>query len=210
MNDNRYFSRIQFTFADVQILMRDEKQLLTEIRKGNERVLDDLYVTNKARFLKYGKQILDDNMVLEDIFQDAIIAFYENVRTGKVVELKSAISTYIISIGKFMLYRHLRKSKPTTSLETANFQEIDWAISNYIENVTDEDETVKLLQNAIKKLGEPCSTLLRMVYYDDKENTAIMKHLGYANTDVVKSQKYRCMQSLKLIVKKIYRNAGKI
>ncbi|WP_188504963.1 RNA polymerase sigma factor [Parapedobacter pyrenivorans] len=210
MGKNGYFSRIQFTFFDVPILMKDEQQLLTEIRKGNERALDELYVTNKARFLRYGKHILDDNMVLEDIYQDAIIAFYENVRTGKVTELKSAISTYIISIGKFMLYRYLRNSRPTTSLETGDLQEIDWVISNYIENVTDEDETVSLLQNAIKKLGEPCSTILRMFYYDDKEPTAIMKLLGYANTDVVKSQKYRCMQSLKLIVKKIYRNAGKI
>lgn len=190
--------------------MKDEQQLLAEIRKGNERVLDELYVVNKAKFLKYGGGILKDSTVLEDIYQDAIIAFYENVRKGKVMVLKSSISTYIISIGKFMIYRYLSKLKSTTSLATFEDQEIDIAFSHYIENMEDEDETVSLLQRAIEKMGEPCSTLLKLFYYEDKENTEIVEQLGYANTDVVKSQKYRCMQSLKLIVKKIYRNAGRI
>src|SRR5690606_24792604 len=113
--------------------------------------------------------------------------------------LKSSISTYIISIGKFMLFRYLRNRKMTTHLKAFEDQELDRVFSDYIETISDEDETIKFFQNAIDKLGEPCATLLKLFYYEDKGNTDIMELLGYANTDVVKSQKYRCMQSLKLI-----------
>lgn len=155
----------------------------------------------------YASGKLKDSAALEDIYQDAIIVFYENVRTGKVTALKSSISTYIISIGKFMLFRYLRDRKPLASLAVFEDQELDVAFSNYIENISDEDETITFFQKAIGKLGEPCATLLKLFYYEDMENTDIMEQLGYANTDVVKSQKYRCMQSLKLIVRKLYRNA---
>ncbi|HWK57421.1 MAG TPA: sigma-70 family RNA polymerase sigma factor [Parapedobacter sp.] len=188
-------------------LIENEQQLIGEIARGNEKVLEDLYVSNKAKFLGYAKGMLQDSAALEDIYQDAIIAFYENVRVGKVTTLKSSISTYIISIGKFMLFRYLRNRKMTTHLKAFEDQELDRVFSDYIETISDEDETIKFFQNAIDKLGEPCATLLKLFYYEDKGNTDIMELLGYANTDVVKSQKYRCMQSLKLIVKKLYRNA---
>ena len=190
--------------------MENEQQLIGEIRRGNERVLDALYTANKVKFIRYASGMLQDTAALEDIYQDAIIAFYENVRTGKVTALKSSISTYIISIGKFMLYRYLRDRKPTTSLVAFEDQELDVAFSNYVDQLTDEDETVNVFQQAIVKLGEPCATLLKLFYYEDMQNNKIMQKLGYANTDVVKSQKYRCMQSLKLIVKKLYRHAGRI
>lgn len=188
-------------------LIENEQQLIGEIARGNEKVLEELYVSNKAKFLGYAKGMLQDSAALEDIYQDAIIAFYENVRVGKVTTLKSSISTYIISIGKFMLFRYLRNRKKTTHLKAFEDQELDRVFSDYIETISDEDETIKFFQNAIDKLGEPCATLLKLFYYEDKGNTDIMELLGYANTDVVKSQKYRCMQSLKLIVKKLYRNA---
>jgi len=188
-------------------LIENEQQLIGEIARGNEKVLEDLYVSNKAKFLGYAKGMLQDSAALEDIYQDAIIAFYENVRVGKVTTLKSSISTYIISIGKFMLFRYLRNRKKTTHLKAFEDQELDRVFSDYIETISDEDETIKFFQNAIDKLGEPCATLLKLFYYEDKGNTDIMELLGYANTDVVKSQKYRCMQSLKLIVRKLYRNA---
>ncbi|MCY1371621.1 RNA polymerase sigma factor, sigma-70 family [compost metagenome] len=130
-----------------------------------------------------------------------MIAFYENVRTGKIVSLKSSINTYLIGIGKYMLYHHLKTKKSMTELDQADEWALGQVTNAYIEQLEDQ-ESGKRWQRAIEMLGEPCSSLLRLFYYEDKEHTEIAAILGYANADVIKSQKYRCMQTLKKIIKR--------
>lgn len=187
--------------------MGNEKQLLAAIRNGHEKSLDDLYATNKLKFFAYGRKLIKTEAVLEDIYQDAIITFYENVRTGKVKELKSSISTYVISIGKFMIYRHLKRSKNQLSFDDLQQSELDTFVL-YIASVGEENPEVMRVKAAIERLGEPCRRLLQLFYYEERDNASIVEALGYANTDVVKSQKYRCLKSLRSIVEK-QRNYGK-
>lgn len=183
--------------------MDNEARLIYEIKRGNEAILDQIYVENRNAFLRFGKKMIRDTSMLEDIYQDAIIAFYENVSTGKVTKLKSSIATYITAIGKFMIYRYLRKSNSLIMLEDFNTAEIDEVFYEYIDNVKEDDSLVLSLEKALKKLGEPCQTLLRLFYYNGKNNSEIMEELHYASTDVVKSKKYRCLQYLKQILKSV-------
>ncbi len=87
-----------FTFVVMPTLIDKEVQLLTQIRNGDERAIDEIYVTSKAQFLTFARKLLNDENILEDIYQDTVIAFYENVRTGKITSLKSSITTYIIGL----------------------------------------------------------------------------------------------------------------
>lgn len=190
--------------------MDNENQLLAAIRNGDERSLDELYSVNKSKFFAYARGYLKDEAVLEDIYQDTIIAFYENVRTGKVRELKSSISTYIIGIGKFMMFGYLRKEKSAIRINDMESGELERVFHFYLETVQDENEALAVVRQAIQRIGEPCRTLLQLFYYEEKDNAAIMEMLGYANTNVVKSQKYRCLQTLKAIVEKISIHADKL
>jgi RNA polymerase sigma factor (sigma-70 family) len=188
-------------------LIDKETQLLSRIRNGDESALDEIYVATKVQFIAYARKLLKDENSLEDIYQDTVIAFYENVRTGKITTLKSSISTYIIAIGKYILYKHLRNAKTMSNLDYIDELELGTVTNAYIAQVEDKDSGSTLLQ-AIEKLGEPCTALLRLFYYEEKDNKEIATLLGYANADVIKTQKYRCMQSLKQIMKKIKRNAS--
>lgn len=194
-----------FTFVVMPTLIDKEVQLLSRIRNGDERTIDEIYVASKVQFFAYARKLLKDENSLEDIYQDTVIAFYENVRTGKITTLKSSITTYIIGIGKFVLYRHLKKTKTMSNIDDIDELDLGSVANAYIEQIEDK-ETAIILQKAIEKLGEPCTSLLRLFYYEEKDNKEIATILGYANADVIKSQKYRCMQTLKAIMKKIDRN----
>ncbi len=190
--------------------MNDESQLIAAIRSGDERSLDQLYKSNKPKFLAYARGYLKDEAVLEDIYQDTIIAFYENVRTGKVRELRSSISTYIIAIGKFTLFGYLKKERAAVRINDMGTEELERVFKDYLETVRDEHESLAVVRHAIQRIGEPCRTLLQLFYYEEKDNAAIVELLGYANTNVVKSQKYRCLQTLKILVKKLGAHADKL
>ncbi|TYR35107.1 sigma-70 family RNA polymerase sigma factor [Sphingobacterium phlebotomi] len=186
-------------------LIDKEVLLLSRIRNGDDSAIDEIYRTSKIQFLTFARKLLNDENSLEDIYQDTVIAFYENVRTGKITALKSSITTYIIGIGKHILYRHLKKAKTMSNLDEIDEFDLGAVTNTYIEQIADKETTI-ILQQAIEKLGEPCASLLRLFYYEEKENTEIATLLGYANADVIKSQKYRCMQTLKAIMKKVDKN----
>lgn len=185
-------------------------QLLNKIKNGCDDSLKEVYLTNKSKFLKNAKRWLNDDDVLEDIYQDAIIIFYENVRNEKIIHLTSSINTYITSIGKYLILRHFRSVKQTVEIESIHQIEIDQVFISYIHQVQEESEKVNMIKKMIQNLGEPCASILRMFYYEEKSTIEIMKSLGYANSDVVKSQKYRCMKSLKFLVNKKYSDVTEI
>lgn len=191
--------------------MNKEARLIYEIQCGNEAILDQIYVENRVNFLRFGKKLISDTAALEDIYQDAIIAFYENVSSGSVTRLKSSIATYITAIGKFMIYKHLRKNNMLTTIDDISQNEIDAAFYKYAERLEDDnEELVTGLEHALQKLGEPCQTLLRLFYYEGKDNSYIMKRLHYSSTNVVKSQKYRCLRYLKQLLQSSLPDGRKI
>lgn len=188
--------------------MDNEDLLIDEIKRGNEAILDQIYLQNRGVFLRFGKKMVQDNALVEDIYQDAIIAFYENVSAGKITRLKSSIATYILAIGKFMIYRHLRKNKSVVFLEEIDTVEVDQVFHEYVDIITNDSNLEASLEKALAELGEPCHQLIRLFYYEGKSNSEIMAQLHYASTDVVKSKKYRCLKYLKQILRRILPDGG--
>jgi len=90
-----------------------DKALFKSLRDGSEMAFKEVYEANRSTFLNFAKKYGLDTEAILDIYQDAYIAFYENVQNGKLVELKSSLATYLISIGKYMVLERLRKNKKT-------------------------------------------------------------------------------------------------
>lgn len=69
-----------------------------------------------------------------------------------------------------------------------------------IEELADP-ELIQLVTLSLDRIGEPCKSLLKEVYYQRSSMTAIAKQLGYKNEDAAKSQKYKCLVRLRTIFK---------
>ena len=142
----------------------------------------------------------DENI---DIYQDAYIVFYENFTTGKMLELTSSVSTYLFSIGKYMILNQLRKNSKSVNSDLImervkdNNELFDESIA-HDEPLTYEQE---LLQKHFDKLGEKCKKVLTLFYYRGFSIEEIMEAEGYNSENVVKSQKSRCLKTLKEFIK---------
>lgn len=172
---------------------------LEDLRKGSDSVLRKVYEENRGKFLNYAKRygLSEDENV--DVYQDAYVIFYDNIMNGKIESFTSSISTYLFSIGKYLIFDRMRKNKKTVG---SNF---DLSI------VKDEASTIddleleapgltyeqQLLQKHFSALGKQCQDLLTLFYYRGFTIEEIMLSKNYNSENVVKAAKSRCMKSLR-------------
>jgi RNA polymerase sigma factor (sigma-70 family) len=173
-----------------------EEWTLNEIRKGNDRVLRDLYKTHYPMILNLVMVNSGTEPEAKDIYQEAVIAFYERIKQKDFV-LTCKIKTYLYAVSKHLWLKRLYIKKRSAVLvdDAETFPEVEAEISQ----VEEQEKQFELLQTALSKLGEPCNTLIRDFYIHDLSMEQIREKFGYTNTDNAKNQKYKCLQRLKKI-----------
>lgn len=163
---------------------------VSALKSGDNDGIADLYNEYKSGFFlflrKYGLQ--DDE--LKDIYQDSFIVLIENARKGYLDNLSADLKTYLFSIGKFKVFKQLKKS--------ADLPEIEW----YEVEEGQDAESLEKLNMVLPKLSKRCYEILRLFYYEEKKLDEIKKILDYSSKEVLKSQKSRCVQQLKELYKK--------
>ena len=179
-----------------------DRDVIEAIKKGDQSALKFVYSHNRLDFVAYARKfpISEDDII--DVYQDAIIALHENTLKGNLDNLKSKLKTYLFSIGKFMIYNKL-KLQQKMHLIGNDFiftkYESDFVYDIPLNELTSNQ---KQLHRAFKALGMKCKEILTMFYYRGFDLEDIMIALNYSNKDVVKSQKSRCLKSLKKLILK--------
>lgn len=185
-------------------MKKDSDQILfNELKNGSETAFKKVYQENRQLFLNFAKKYrLVENDVL-DIYQDAYIVLYENIRNKKLIELKSSLSTYLISIGKYMIMNKLRKNKKQINNESilTTVHEVDNTVESF--DLVKEELTPnqQIMQKYFDKLSEKCKAILTLFYYQKYSIAQIMQAGNYNSLNVVKSQKSRCLKTLKEMCK---------
>lgn len=172
------------------------KEIIDDIRSGKKEALVKLYKQYRVDFIKWAtRSFYCSAQEAEDAYQDTTIAFYENIVKNKVQELNCSPKTYLFAIGKNILLSSVKKkNNQTTDLENVKEVMDDELIA--FEKIELNEQQNHLL-SAIKALGEPCQTILKLYYYDRLSIKKIVHKLGYKSENVVKVQKNRCMKRLK-------------
>ena len=128
-----------------------------------------------------------------DIYQDALIVFWQKARSGNLV-LTSKISTYIYSICQNLWRKELDRKKRLSNEEKDASVSIDM----------DTAEKEKIIARCINQLGDTCKKVLMYYYFDEMSMQDIAERLGFANTDTAKTKKYKCKKKLDELVKSLY------
>ena len=149
----------------------------------------------------------------EEIYDDAILALYQNVKEGKLKELTCSLQTYINRIGEHKAIDVIRKQCLETE-ELPEYETLDYCehTEEYwlAEGDTMEEERKNTIYHLIEKLVEPCKKILFSFYYDHCSMEVIAKSMGMANSDVAKTQKSRCMGKVKRAAEIEFQNKGLI
>ncbi len=177
--------------------MMEEQQLISRIKDGDDTALKKVYEENRKAFLDFSSRYPLSKEDALDIYQDAVVAFCENVKKGKLDTLKSSLSTYIFAIGKYKIYALLKKEQRQVPLE-----EGPDLYSFFPSEPEEEDPQVRVLREAFKELGSVCKKVLTLFYYEGKKLEEIQQTMGYESKDVLKSQKSRCLKKLKELASK--------
>ena len=184
------------------------------VREWYNKVRPMFVNTLKKRFASLS---YDD---IEDLYQQAFLAIYENLQAGRVRE-DTSWSSYIIQIGLNLATKELRHSGITNSIYESGgdneegHQQISKTVELLLSQLTTEDESLYQNVDALSLLGdelnhtpEPCNSIIRLFYYDDMSMEEIAVAVNFKNATTAKSKKSQCMKSLTDRVKASCKRAG--
>lgn len=132
----------------------------------------------------------------KDVYQESLIAFYENVRDSKF-KGESAISTYLYSIAKFKWLNQIKKD----NVRTKHHEKLE--INDFVESplaTIVRQEKRSGIMDVLSELGESCKRLLIESIYHNKSMKEIAKEGNYSNDQIVRNKKYKCLQKLKDLI----------
>jgi len=176
-----------------------EQQLLAEYASGGrtatQKIYSEQYNIINGWILKNGGTSTD----AADVFEEGMVVLFEKGQ-HEDFRLTCKIGTYLFAISKHLWYKKLGKQQklPGFLPDGAGMdEEADWAYEEDI-NVHQEREIhYQQLDAALDQLGEPCSSLLKAFYHQDKSMQEIAAQFGYTNPDNAKTQKYKCLTRLR-------------
>jgi len=179
--------------SDTKNLSDAEK--IEAILNRDEYLTGRIYTLYREEFINFlRKMIKNEDDYLQDIYSEAFCKLCDKVYTKTLnhLTLTSSLKTYLFGIGKFMMMEHRRKLKNGAMV-----------ILSEIPDLEDDDsesmmENEKLVAAVLEQLGEPCHSLLVKKYWEGKSGEEIAVELNYKNADSVKTQRYRCMDKLRV------------
>ena len=80
------------------------------------------------------------------------------------------------------------------------------SVEDDIEAFEIRQQHFNIMDEALKKIGEPCKSLLEAYYFNKKHMLDIAKEFNYTNADNAKTQKYKCLMRLKKLFFAAYKN----
>lgn len=169
--------------------------------QNNDRVvLKKLYEQNFNRTRNYILQNSGTEENAKDIYQEAFIAFWKNVRENRFkTENSGSLEAYIFTIAKNKWLDHLRMGKSGKNIRIVKLPVMETADTNEAERENDYEYKLEMAMQAISHLGEECKEMLKQFYFHKRSLRAISEMFGI-NENSARNKKYRCIQQLREIL----------
>lgn len=135
---------------------------------------------------------LNDYHAVEDISQEVFLATYKSIDKFKG---NSQFKTWILSISRFKLIDHLRKSYSQNNLK-ATYQE---EIQNLLIPEEENDELkgkIKHLQSCLEKLPEEAKQLIKCRYFNSETVMGLAQRLE-SSENAISSKLFRLKKKLR-------------
>jgi RNA polymerase sigma factor (sigma-70 family) len=185
------------------MLEKKDNQILEAIKKGEPKVLEQLYDQNRQPFLIWASQQYQcDTEDAVEIYQKAYTILYMNVRNEKLTKLTSSIKTYLFSIGKNLFREKFRdKHNRLVNLDdVSNTNAVnDQVDSNILDDYQDTHQK-ELVRHLLNEIGDPCKKLLELMFIQGYSAEAVVREMNYSDERVVRKRKSLCLKKLREMV----------
>jgi RNA polymerase sigma factor (sigma-70 family) len=151
-------------------------------------ILYKFYYPSVKNFIIKNNGTVDD---AKDIFQETICVLLEKVPKDDF-SLTSSLKTYIFAISSNLWLKRLRDSSKIVKTDPDIYEKY---LADYEEAEADiyDNKTVQT-QSIFKRITDKCVTLLKAIFYDEKNIDAVTKEFGYTNKHNAQNQKYKCLE----------------
>ena len=154
---------------------------------------------------------------IDDIYQEASIALFTNIKEKKLTTLTSSLATYFLRICINQAITFCTKKKRVVPMvNESNLCHNGFSDERLEElfslSTTDESEEYRqrsesIVDQIVETLPETCKNIFGGYYWQCLTTKVIADMFGYANANTVKAQKYKCVDKFK---KKYYQLMTKI
>ena len=180
--------------------MKNSKQLSSIIRdcqkkkNGSERKLYEYFFSMIAKLVLSNSGTNED---VEEVFQDAAFVLFNKCKKGELV-LSCKLKTYLYSVCRNIWLKSLNQKRVSTvSIQDhEDFVAIDASFFKQLQ-LSEERQTMLTL---IGQLGADCQKLLYLFYYEQLKMKEIARLMPFANDQVARNKKVKCLKQLIKIV----------
>jgi DNA-directed RNA polymerase specialized sigma24 family protein len=160
---------------------------------ANESLFKDLYERAfpfVAKFVSARHGTFDE---ARDIFQDALIIYFEKLQTG-LVHVRISDEAYITGIAK-----HLWLRRYETEIKHVRLDSFEESIVIDSEDSVHADSSKLTL--FLERTGKKCMNLLQEFYFRNSSAEDIMKIFGFGSLHSATVQKFKCLEKVRNYVK---------
>ncbi len=178
----------------------DSIEKIDAIGRNDSKEIQQLYLDVYPKIKVFILRNNGNEHQAKDIFQEAFIALWRNIKTGNYNSLDNNIEAYLFMVAKNKWIDFLRSARYRKKMSIEEIKE-----SEVCDDYTDKaEETEEMHQNdilykAVSKLAESCRKLLKMFYYERKSMKEISEKFKISEPSA-RNKKYRCMQQLRKYV----------
>lgn len=142
---------------------------------------------------KYVSKMGGDFDEAKDIFQDALVIYYEKVATASTT-FHTNEQAYLLGISKHLWAKKFKDNVHYVSLDN-DLNKYDFIVNDDV-----EPSSAKLM-HYLETAGQKCMEILRAFYYDNLPVNTIAGLFGYNGVRSATVQKYKCLEKVRETIK---------
>ncbi|MDR6781593.1 RNA polymerase sigma factor (sigma-70 family) [Pedobacter africanus] len=175
----------------------DAKRNTASSCKDREAWLRELYKKAFPLVAAYVSKMGGSLEEARDIFQDALIIYYEK-SAGQELCLKHSDKAYLFGIARHLWNRRYRESARQLSIDElqADFDEHAGLV-----DAADPEVSSSRLFRLLQTAGQKCMQLLSAFYYEKLSMEQLAERFGFSGPRSATAQKFKCLEKVKETVK---------
>lgn len=186
----------------------NEKKIISALTKGDTNALKEVYHHYRQPFILWSAARFShlDKTVIEDVYSDLVLDFYENIRKRKYKK-QASLKTYLFTLGRNKLINITKKNAMHYNKESDIISNLERRTTVNPVREQQLGEHNAIVKEMMRGLCSDCQKVLTLFYYHNLSMNEIAEKMGYKNANVAKSKKNVCYNKLKKMMKAAYSKA---
>jgi RNA polymerase sigma factor (sigma-70 family) len=179
---------------------KQDEVILEQLRFGDNSVVRRVYKANFPSVHHFVTSNSGDGDEAAEIYQQAFIILLEKLQDDAFT-LNSSVGTFLFAVSRNLWLANLKERRRFVQGGTEGLDQFEAEPDGMIGLIAREQE-YEAMDISLELLGEPCRSLLKAFYHEQKSMDEIAVLMGYTNADTAKNLKYKCLVRLRRIFDK--------